>query len=103
MDEPKRPYRPGRADGVRRETTIHIRAPARTRDLIDKAAAALGKTRSEFILESARYRAVDVVLDERLFYLDEGCQIAFLDALDQPPAASPRLRALMSRRPAWEA
>lgn len=98
----ERPKRSARADGVRRETTIHVRAPSRTRDLIDRAASALGKTRSEFILESARYRAVDVLLDERLFALDDDRHAAFLDALDTPPAASPRLRALMGRRPVWE-
>ncbi|GGK26933.1 type II toxin-antitoxin system TacA family antitoxin [Salinarimonas ramus] len=97
------PRRAARADGVRRETTIHVRAPARTRDLIDKAASSLGKTRSEFILESARSRAVDVLIDERLFGLDDSRHAAFLDALDTPPAAHPRLVALMRRRPAWEA
>lgn len=99
MDRPKRSPR---AESVRRETTIHVRAPSRTRDLIDKAASALGKTRSEFILESARYRAVDVLLDERLFALDDARHTAFLDALATPPAASPRLQALMGRRAAWE-
>lgn len=98
----ERSKRNARADSVRRETTIHIRAPARTRDLIDKAATALGKTRSEFILESARARAVDVLLDERLFALDDARHASFIEALDAPPAASPRLRALMSRRAAWE-
>ncbi|WP_349371011.1 DUF1778 domain-containing protein [Salinarimonas sp.] len=98
----ERGKRTARADSVRRETTIHVRAPARTRDLIDKAASALGKTRSEFILESARSRAVDVLLDERLFALDETRHAAFLEALDSPPSASARLKALMGRRPAWE-
>ncbi|WP_029032561.1 DUF1778 domain-containing protein [Salinarimonas rosea] len=99
MDDPRRATR---AEGVRRETTIHVRAPARTRDLIDQAASSLGKTRSEFILESARARAVDVLLDERLFALDEARHTTFLEALDTPPAAHPRLQALMRRRPAWE-
>ncbi|MGJ3264883.1 MAG: DUF1778 domain-containing protein [Salinarimonas sp.] len=100
MDQPRRA---ARAQSVRRETTIHVRAPARTRDLIDRAAHALGKTRSDFMLESARTRAVDVLLDERLFALDEARHATFLEALDTPPGAHPRLRALMRRRPAWEA
>src|SRR5688572_19467144 len=49
-----------RAKGGRdRTTTINLRVPPRTRDLIDAAAAAMGKSRTEFMLDVARQHAVD--------------------------------------------
>ena len=51
------------------------------RDLIDRAADVFGKTRTEFILESARTHAIDVLLDQRLFKLDDEQYAAFLHAL----------------------
>jgi uncharacterized protein (DUF1778 family) len=54
----------------RRDTVINVRVSRVLRDLIDRAADAIGKSRTEFILESARAHAVDVLLDQRLFTLD---------------------------------
>lgn len=85
-----------------RDATIHIRAPRQTKDLIEAAAASVGKTLSEFTLDSARRQAVDVLLDQRLFVLDEERFAAFARALDNPPPAGARLKALMKRRPLWE-
>jgi uncharacterized protein (DUF1778 family) len=81
---------------------INLRIEAQTRQLIDEAAAALGKTRTEFMIDSARAQAIDVLLDQRLFVLDAVRYDAFVDALDNPPAPGPRLRALLRRKPAWQ-
>ena len=83
--------------------TINLRIEARTRRLIDDAAAVLGKTRTEFMIDSARTQAIDVLLDQRLFVLDAVRFEAFVDALDHPPTPDPLLRALMHRSPAWTA
>lgn len=83
--------------------SINLRVEARTRQLIDDAAAALGKTRTEFMVESARRAAVDVLLDQRLFTLDAAQFDAFAQALDNPPPPGPKLRALLARTPAWKA
>jgi uncharacterized protein (DUF1778 family) len=80
---------------------INLRIEARTRRLIDEAAAVLGKTRTEFMIDSARAQAIDVLLDQRLFVLDAQRYDAFVDALDRPPAPGPKLRALLRRKPAW--
>lgn len=80
---------------------INLRIEAGTRQLIDDAAALMGKTRTEFMVESARRQAVDVLLDHRLMVLDPDRHDAFLDALDNPPAPGPKLKALMRRSPAW--
>lgn len=82
--------------------SISLRIGTETRNLIDEAAAVLGKTRTEFMLDSARRDAVDVLLDQRLFALDPERHDAFLKALDAPPAPGPKLRALLARTPAWE-
>jgi uncharacterized protein (DUF1778 family) len=83
--------------------SINLRIETRTRQLIDNAAAVLGKTRTEFMIDSARALAIDVLLDQRLFVLDAKRYDAFVHALDNPPAPGPKLRALLRRRPGWEA
>lgn len=91
---------PAAAEG---KGSINLRIEAQTRRMIDDAASALGKTRTEFMIDSARTRAMDVLLDQRLFALDEAQYDAFVAALDDPPAPGPKLRALLRRTPAWEA
>lgn len=81
--------------------SINLRIETHTRQLIDDAAAVLGKTRTEFMIDSARALAIDVLLDQRLFELDSSRYEAFLHALDNPPPPGPRLRALLRRVPAW--
>ena len=92
-----------RADAPRAKGSINLRIEAQTRGLIDEAAAVLGKTRTDFMVESARAQAIDVLLDQRLFVLDAARFDAFVDALDNPPAPGPKLRALLRRKPMWQA
>jgi uncharacterized protein (DUF1778 family) len=91
----------GRPDGPGPKGSINLRIEARTRQLIDDAAAVLGKTRTEFMVDSARAQAIDVLLDQRLFVLDAERYDAFVDLLDNPPEPGPKLRALARRKPAW--
>ena len=87
---------------VERDATIHIRAPKKTKELIEVAASLVGKSLSEFTLESARKHAIDVLLDQRLFLLDADRYAAFMKALDAPPPAGAKLKALMKKRPLWQ-
>lgn len=82
--------------------SINLRIETNTRQLIDDAAAVLGKTRTEFMVESARQQAIDVLLDQRLFALDSDRYDAFVHALDNPPAPGPKLQSLLRRVPAWK-
>jgi uncharacterized protein (DUF1778 family) len=86
----------------RSSANIHIRASQQTKELIDTAAGVVGKTLSEFVLDSARQQAIDVLLDQRLFVLDADKYDAFVGTLDSPPPAGPALKALMKRRPLWQ-
>ena len=82
--------------------TINLRIDSRTKQLIDSAAAALGKTRTEFMMDAARREAIEVLLERRLFALEAPQYDAFLDVLDNPPPPGPRLQSLLRRKPAWE-
>jgi len=82
--------------------SINLRIETRTRRLIDDAAAVLGKTRTEFMIESARTVAIDILLDQRLFALDPKRYDAFVRALDDSPAPGPKLQRLSRRTPAWK-
>lgn len=82
--------------------SINLRMDGVTRQLIDDAAALQGKTRTEFMVESARQQALDVLLDQRLFALEPERHDAFMAALDNPPVPGPKLKALLRRVPAWQ-
>jgi uncharacterized protein (DUF1778 family) len=90
-----------RSSNTETKGSINLRIEANTRQLIDNAAAILGKTRTEFMVEIARQQAIDVLLDQRLFVLDSKRYDAFVRALDNPPAPGPKLRSLLRRVPAW--
>ena len=84
------------------DATITMRLPAQTRELIDQAAATVDQSRTEFVLESARARAVDVLLNQRVFHLDAAASRAFVEALDEPPAPLEALRRVVKSRAPWE-
>jgi uncharacterized protein (DUF1778 family) len=89
-------------DRTLRGITINLRADTATRTLIDRAAEQVGKNRSEFMLEAARREATSILLDQRLFLLDEKAYAKFTAALDQPPAENRRLRRLLSTKAVWD-
>lgn len=91
-----------RDDRQRRAVSINLRAPTHIKNLIDRAARVLGKSRSEFMLDSARSRAEDVLLDQRLFVLDKDRHAAFLKLLDQPAKPTQALKKLLSAKAPWE-
>jgi uncharacterized protein (DUF1778 family) len=86
---------------ARSDTTVTMRIPTQSRVLIDTAAAALGKSRTEFMLDSARQSAQDVLLDQRVFSLDEQQSEAFARMLAEPVPPIPALRALMKKAQPW--
>ena len=85
-----------------RDQAINIRATQRQRDLIDQAARALGKNRSDFMLETACREAEDVLLDRRFFQLDPEAFERFTALLDSPPAPTDRLRELLRGKAPWD-
>ncbi|EAZ9185826.1 DUF1778 domain-containing protein [Salmonella enterica subsp. salamae] len=87
-----------------REAPINIRAKTSQRDLIDMAANLVSKSRTDFVLDAACREAQDILLDQRLFILDDKQYGAFLAELDAPitPARQAKIDDLMSRKSPWE-
>jgi uncharacterized protein (DUF1778 family) len=85
-----------------RDEVINLRASRSQKALIDKAADALGRTRSEFMLDSACREAESVLLDRRYFTLSSDAFARFIKALDAPSPKNERLARLLKTRPPWE-
>lgn len=81
---------------------INLRTDEGRRALIDQAAQALGKDRTEFMLDAATREARSVLADRRYFELDDAAFEQFMDALDAPPADNPRLRKLLATTSPWD-
>lgn len=81
---------------------INLRTDEARRELIDQAAEALGKDRTEFMLDAATREARAVLADRRFFQLDDEAFARFADALDVPPADNPRLRKLVRTAGPWD-
>ena len=87
---------------LHRDLTINLRASQTQRSLIDSAAEAVGKKRSEFMLDAACREAEAVLADQRFFVVDDKTFQAFTDALDKPPAENARLRHLLTAKAPWD-
>ncbi len=85
-----------------RSQNIHIRIAPQQRALIDQAAHAVGKTRTDFILDAVNKAVESTLLDQRLFVLDEEQWTAFTTALDAPPQPNQQLATLMATKASWE-
>ncbi|CAH2813513.1 MAG: FIG032766: hypothetical protein [Candidatus Burkholderia crenata] len=78
-------------------STLNLRICPDERGLIDRAASATGKTRTDFILDAARAAAEQVVL-----VADPHAYEAFLARLDAPAQPNDALRRTMQTRTLWE-
>lgn len=85
-----------------KEIPINIRARASQRELIDRAAQLVSKSRTDFILDVACREAQDILLDQRLFFLDDEKYEYFLELLEEPLSENEGHRHLMSIKPRWE-
>jgi uncharacterized protein (DUF1778 family) len=90
------------AETQNRAAPINIRARSTQRNLIDRAAAILNKNRSDFMLEVACREAENVLLDQRLFLLDDNAYKAFETLIDAPVKDNPALRKLLYDKAPWE-
>lgn len=90
------------ARGIMRDAAINLRAMPEQRDLIDRAAALLGKNRSDFMLEVACERAQGVLLDQVFFKLDDKQFRQFNAMLDAPSAQNPGLERLLTVKAPWK-
>ena len=87
----------------RKDDVIQIRASAEAKAILNRAAALRGQKLSEFMLESARRRAEDTILDQRTFFLDDAAHARFLALLDAPPKPTAKIRDRLNRKAPWQA
>ena len=85
-----------------RRDTLNLRIPPAERNLIDRAAASTGKTRTDFILEAARRAAEEALLDRALIVVSPKAYDEFVKRLDQPAQANERLRRTMRSKAPWK-
>lgn len=79
----------------RKAARLNLRASSGQEILIREAAAAAGKSVTDFVLDSACDNAEQVLADRTRFVVDDAAWARFMDALDRAPATKPRLRELL--------
>lgn len=84
-----------------RRETLNLRIAPAERTLIDRAAQAAGKTRTDFILEAARRAAEDALLDRAVPAVGTKAFAAFLARLDAPAQPNAQLRKTMQAPQPW--
>lgn len=86
--------------GIRSSLNLRIKPEDKT--LIDRAANAVGKNRTEFVLEAARRAAEETLADLRVINVSPEVYQEFIGQLDAAPSNNEALRkTLMSKSP-WE-
>lgn len=86
---------------MKRET-LNLRIKPAERDLIDRAAKARGKNRTDFVLEAARAAAEEALIEQRIIMADPEAYQEFLARLDQTPSPNAALRKTMQTPAPWE-
>jgi uncharacterized protein (DUF1778 family) len=90
-----------RTGSVKRDT-LNIRIRPEERSLIDRAAKARGKNRTDFILEAARSAAEEALLDQVLIVASPEAYAEFLARLDRPSQGNDRLHKTMNTPAPWD-
>ncbi|MCJ8314813.1 MAG: DUF1778 domain-containing protein [Saccharospirillaceae bacterium] len=84
-----------------KDTAINMRVEASQQALLSKAASVLNMDRTAFILNVACKEAQSVLLDQRIFMLDDTSFADFEAALDAP-IESRKLKTLLEEVAPWE-
>ncbi|WP_282806649.1 DUF1778 domain-containing protein [Hafnia alvei] len=85
-----------------RNKQINVRASEEERAVIDYAASLVNKNRTDFIIEKAVHEAQNIILDQRVFVLDDARYQAFIEQLEAPVQNLEGRQRLMDVKPEWE-
>ncbi|TBL90171.1 DUF1778 domain-containing protein [Hafnia alvei] len=85
-----------------RNKQINVRASEEERAVIDYAASLVNKNRTDFIIEKAVHEAQNIILDQRVFILDDARYQAFIEQLEAPVQNIEGRQRLMDVKPEWE-
>jgi len=81
--------------------SLNLRIKAEERGLIDRAAKAIGKNRTDFVLDAARHAAEEALLDRTVFTVSPKAYAEFVARLDAPPRPNERLKKTMKKQAPW--
>ncbi|MDU8350747.1 DUF1778 domain-containing protein [Pseudomonas syringae pv. actinidiae] len=84
-------------------SNINIRCPDDVRDLIDRAAGIVGKTRTDYMLDTCSAQARMDILDQKHFIISDKAFDRLTQILEDSENAepTPALVALMARKRPW--
>lgn len=85
-----------------KRSTLNIRIKPEDSGLIDDAARTLGMTRTDFILDAARRKAEDTLLDRTIIKVSPEAYAEFVALLDAPAKPNEALFRLMNTPSPWE-
>ncbi|MEM8829334.1 MAG: DUF1778 domain-containing protein [Cyanobacteria bacterium P01_G01_bin.19] len=84
---------------MKAKNKVDFRIDSETLALIDNAVEVLGTNRTQFMVEVAKNKAEEVLLDRKIYFLDE----ADIDYINNPnPKADPILVELFERKKSWD-
>jgi uncharacterized protein (DUF1778 family) len=85
-----------------KDSRLAVRLSSEQDALIRHAAETEGRTVTEFTVDAVVSRARDVLMDRRLFVLDDAAWTEFLAVLDAPVVHRPRLEKLFAEDSIFE-
>lgn len=90
------------ANLIAKRDTLNLRIKPEVRGLIDRAAKARGKNRTDFILDAARSAAEEALLDRALLAVSPEAYAEFVARLDHAPAPNTRLQKTLQTPAPWD-
>lgn len=87
---------------IAKRDTLNLRIKPEVRGLIDRAAKARGKNRTDFILDAARAAAEEALLDQALLVVSPEAYAEFVACLDRAPAPNSRLQKTLQTPAPWD-
>jgi uncharacterized protein (DUF1778 family) len=81
---------------------VNLRVRDDVKSLIDRAAQAQGRSRSDFMIDASRRAAEEALLDQTLFVAGAETYQAFLEALDRTPEPNQRLIRTLRTSAPWD-
>jgi len=85
-----------------RSNRLGLRTTPAQAALIQRAAEAVQKSVTEFVLSSACEKAEQTLLDQRFFMVDEQTWLQFQEALERPAQTKKGLESLLAEGAIWE-
>lgn len=84
---------------VEKQSVVNLRIDEVRKNLIDEAAKLQGKSRTEFMIEAAYREAEQIILDQKIYILDEAdCEYI----VNSNPKSDPKLVKLFKSKSPWE-